>query len=388
MIKDAQTEKVEHVPLQQEVPVTPAFEKAERKKVNFTEILRLAKVSFAEGEAGICKTIVDVFFASTCKVDSICQLELSDNSLNKQSDNLKNANKYFYVTKFVQKYGNSYSEDDLFKLKELLNLQDFCFNEDQVKKIITEEEREQGYLNFKKMAFPYSSKSLHDYTKAFAKIFYKDFTALKDKGEDIKRLSDDFMDPLDVVLFDIEKIIDQVIAVTHKIYFLKRLLLESKIELKDKDDKEVNNEELTKMIIDAKNGYELEKFEERLLKDKTYSIEDVDLMSGYEFEAFLKTLFKKMGYSVEQTKLSGDQGADLIVNKLGETLVIQAKRSNSKIGNKAIQEVVASINHYNAQRGMVITNNEFTPAAIELAHSNKIELVDRIELKNLFKEYF
>ncbi|MCK4917680.1 MAG: restriction endonuclease [Candidatus Omnitrophica bacterium] len=111
-------------------------------------------------------------------------------------------------------------------------------------------------------------------------------------------------------------------------------------------------------------------------------------MSGYEFEAFLKTLFKKMGYSVEQTKLSGDQGADLIVNKLGETLVIQAKRSNSKIGNKAIQEVVASINHYNAQRGMVITNNEFTPAAIELAHSNKIELVDRIELKNLFKEYF
>ena len=114
------------------------------------------------------------------------------------------------------------------------------------------------------------------------------------------------------------------------------MLSEIKIELKDKEGNEVNNEELTKMVIGAQNGYELERFEERLLKDKTYSIEDVDSMSGYQFESFLKTLFEKMGYSVEQTKLSGDQGADLIVNKLGDTLVIQAKRSNGKIGNKAI----------------------------------------------------
>ena len=68
-------------------------------------------------------------------------------------------------------------------------------------------------------------------------------------------------------------------------------------------------------------------------------------------------------------------------------MVVQAKRSNDKIGNNAIQEVVASISYYKAQRGMVVTNNEFTPAAVDLAKSNKITLVDRSELDRLIKEY-
>jgi len=118
-----------------------------------------------------------------------------------------------------------------------------------------------------------------------------------------------------------------------------------------------------------------------------YSIKDVDVMNGFEFEGFLNILFKKMGYEVTQTKLSGDQGADLIVSKLGETTVIQAKRSNGKISNNAIQEVSASIKHYKAQKGMVITNNYFTPSAIELAKSNSIILVDRHKLTDLIKEY-
>ena len=60
------------------------------------------------------------------------------------------------------------------------------------------------------MAVRYSSKSLHDYTKAFAKIFYKDITALKDKGEDIKRCP---------VLIRNEEIVKQVMDVTHKFTF-------------------------------------------------------------------------------------------------------------------------------------------------------------------------
>jgi HJR/Mrr/RecB family endonuclease len=50
-----------------------------------------------------------------------------------------------------------------------------------------------------------------------------------------------------------------------------------------------------------------------------------------------------MGYRVEQTKLSGDQGADLVVIKLGEKTVIQAKRYGGKIGNSAVQEIMAAI---------------------------------------------
>lgn len=59
--------------------------------------------------------------------------------------------------------------------------------------------------------------------------------------------------------------------------------------------------------------------------------------------------------------------ADLVLKKFGEITIVQAKRYNNKVTNKAIQEVVASIKYYNAHKGAVITNNEFTDSAIELA---------------------
>ncbi len=96
------------------------------------------------------------------------------------------------------------------------------------------------------------------------------------------------------------------------------------------------------------------------MRDKLYSIERIDLMHGYEFESFLKILFEKMGYAVEQTKLSGDQGGRFNNKQIGRNYKL-AKRSNSKVGNNAIQEIVASINYYKAPKGMVVTNNAFTP---------------------------
>jgi len=49
------------------------------------------------------------------------------------------------------------------------------------------------------------------------------------------------------------------------------------------------------------------------------------------------------------------------------------------------QEAVASIKHYRAKRAMVITTSEFSGSAIELAVSNKIELINRDKLENIIK---
>ena len=95
-----------------------------------------------------------------------------------------------------------------------------------------------------------------------------------------------------------------------------------------------------------------------------------------------------MGYQVEQTRLSGDQGADLVIVKFGEKTVIQAKRFGGKVGNKAVQEIMAAISLYEAQKGMVITNNYFTPAAVKLANANNIELVDRDALEELINKHW
>lgn len=69
-------------------------------------------------------------------------------------------------------------------------------------------------------------------------------------------------------------------------------------------------------------------------------------------------------------------GADVIAYKDNIKYVIQAKFYNNPVGNKAVQEVVASIGMYKANKGIVVTNSTFTTSAIELAQANNIELVD------------
>lgn len=122
---------------------------------------------------------------------------------------------------------------------------------------------------------------------------------------------------------------------------------------------------------------------QRLLES---GIDEVDKMSGRHFERFLKELFKKRGFMVKETAVVGDYGADLILEKLGRKLVVQAKRWKQNVGIKAVQEVIGSIKHYNAHNGIVITNSYFTDNAIELARSNGIDLWDRDRLIDLIRE--
>lgn len=69
-------------------------------------------------------------------------------------------------------------------------------------------------------------------------------------------------------------------------------------------------------------------------------------------------------------------GADVIAYKNNVKYVIQVKFYSNPVGNKAVQEVVASIGMYKADKGIVVTNSTFTSSAVELANANNIELVD------------
>lgn len=125
------------------------------------------------------------------------------------------------------------------------------------------------------------------------------------------------------------------------------------------------------------------KINDKLRKSK---IHDVDTMTGTQFEYFLKLLYKQKGYKVETTKVTGDFGADLVMTKDGKKIVVQAKRYNSRVGIKAIQEVASSIAFYKADEGWAITNSEFTDAAIELSKSNNIKIIERKELINMIAQ--
>jgi hypothetical protein len=123
------------------------------------------------------------------------------------------------------------------------------------------------------------------------------------------------------------------------------------------------------------------------LRQRSLSWQDIESMSGLEFEGFLEELFNSMGYDAWQTDKSGDQGADVIAEKVGEKVAIQAKNKNSKTLNSAVQEVKAAMEHYNCNKGMVVSTSSYTDSAKELANSNNIELWRREKIMNAKEKY-
>ncbi len=102
-------------------------------------------------------------------------------------------------------------------------------------------------------------------------------------------------------------------------------------------------------------------------------------MTGYEYEEFCADYLEKMGfYNIKVTKASGDQGVDITAFKNSIKYAFQCKYYESPVGNKAVQEVFAGKEFYDCQKAVVITNNTFTPSAVELANKNGVELWNSI----------
>jgi len=158
--------------------------------------------------------------------------------------------------------------------------------------------------------------------------------------------------------------------------------------LLEKFDLQYEVGEVEELIDKIKEEIELEDFEANLGNPPQKGIEigDFTELNGYEFEEYLKNLFELIGYTAIQTSLSGDQGADLILSKDDEKIVVQAKKYDGKVSNKAVQEIAAAKNYYDSDKAMVVTNSSFTTSAIELAFRNDVELWDGRKLKGIVRD--
>ncbi len=114
---------------------------------------------------------------------------------------------------------------------------------------------------------------------------------------------------------------------------------------------------------------------------------EIDAMDGHKFEEFVQSLMRKEGYDVTRSKLSADQGADLVAIKDGRRYVVQVKKRTltERISNKAVQEVVASKEIYDCNDAIVVTNTFYHKSARELANANNVELWDRRKLIELMR---
>lgn len=124
---------------------------------------------------------------------------------------------------------------------------------------------------------------------------------------------------------------------------------------------------------------------ERIRLRKTSKIEEIDQMTGIQFEQRLARYFESCGYFVKDTAVSGDHGADLVLQKGNVRIAVQAKRYDKKtsVGNAAVQEAIAGKIMYDCTECYVITTSYFTKAAIELATKAKVRLINRDELVQL-----
>ena len=151
--------------------------------------------------------------------------------------------------------------------------------------------------------------------------------------------------------------------------------------------------EIIQLLNEKKDDFEYRIFETNMKRkvhkiETGYTIQDVDLMGGDEFENFVAKLFSKLGYSTIVTKHSADFGVDIIAEKDGMKIAIQAKCYSNPVSVSAIQEITAGMKYYSCQRGIVVTNRSFTKAAVELARSNSIQLWDRKVLEEKISELF
>jgi HJR/Mrr/RecB family endonuclease len=130
------------------------------------------------------------------------------------------------------------------------------------------------------------------------------------------------------------------------------------------------------LLFDLK-PYLIASFKEYHQREQEKSINKIDYskMSGADFELYLVKLLKQYGFlEIEGTPATGDQGADLIAKKNGRTIIIQAKRYDGAVGNKAVQEVASAVSYYGGDEGWVMTNSTYTKSARDLAQKAGIRL--------------
>ncbi|MGH2350622.1 MAG: restriction endonuclease [Chloroflexota bacterium] len=82
------------------------------------------------------------------------------------------------------------------------------------------------------------------------------------------------------------------------------------------------------------------------------------------FEAWVGDRFRDLGYDVRVTPFQGDHGADLLVTRAGETVVVQCKhRPAGAIGEPVLRDLFGAMHHFGAARAILVTTGRLTPAA-------------------------
>lgn len=103
------------------------------------------------------------------------------------------------------------------------------------------------------------------------------------------------------------------------------------------------------------------------------------------YEHFVASKFRESGWNAVVTKMSGDQGADVLCDYGNKKIVVQCKRYSSNVNNSAVQEAYSAKVHYSANYAVVVSNTDFTRSARELANSTGVSLLHHSQIADYLK---
>ena len=122
------------------------------------------------------------------------------------------------------------------------------------------------------------------------------------------------------------------------------------------------------------------------LIEKNYSKKtNESYKKGIKFENHCMQILKQHGWEVKETPNTRDQGVDLIASINDLRICIQCKDHEKAIGNKAVQEISAGKLFWEGTHAIIVSKSGFTKSAHQLAKSNKVELINEYQLKDLEK---
>ncbi|HEY6856700.1 MAG: restriction system protein [Mycobacterium sp.] len=117
------------------------------------------------------------------------------------------------------------------------------------------------------------------------------------------------------------------------------------------------------------------------LRRSDASMTAIDAMTGTDFENYVAARLRRAGWQVTFTSVTGDYGVDLIAERDGKSVAIQCKRHGNSVGVAAVQQVVAGARHHGCTKSIVVSNQEFTRAAKQLAFTHGCQLIGRRALQ-------
>ena len=107
---------------------------------------------------------------------------------------------------------------------------------------------------------------------------------------------------------------------------------------------------------------------------------DIWTLSPTEYEQFCATVLEKFGWRTKLTKASGDHGVDIVAELAPVKVAIQIKQYRKRVGNAAVQQVVAGKAIYGCAAAVCVAPNGFTSAAEQLARANGVLLLRHRDL--------